>query len=141
MGELADAIRDHLELKRRRGADPAEVAREEEEALAPVTRSHPVVLLPQPELDEAPHEEPFQDEPFPPEPESSEPEALEEPELLEISLNGGAVPTEDAAAAPEEATAATEESAVPGADADAELGDATQEFFIGHRDHAPDDTD
>jgi hypothetical protein len=44
MGELDDAIREHLELKRRRGADPAEVAREEQEALAPVTRGHPVVI-------------------------------------------------------------------------------------------------
>jgi hypothetical protein len=33
MGLLDDAIRDHLELKRRRGADPAEVAREQREAL------------------------------------------------------------------------------------------------------------
>jgi hypothetical protein len=43
MGELDEAIRDHLELKRRRGADPAEVAREEQEALAPVTRGHAIV--------------------------------------------------------------------------------------------------
>ena len=34
MGLLDDAIREHLELKRRRGADPAEVAREQREALA-----------------------------------------------------------------------------------------------------------
>ena len=33
MGLLDDAIREHLELKRRRGADPAEVARQESEAL------------------------------------------------------------------------------------------------------------
>ena len=46
MGELADAIRDHLELKRRRGADPAEVAKQEQEALTPVTRSHPIVAVP-----------------------------------------------------------------------------------------------
>jgi len=36
MGLLDDAIREHLELKRRRGADPGEVAREEHEALEPV---------------------------------------------------------------------------------------------------------
>ncbi len=36
MGLLDDAIRDHLELKRRRGADPGEVARERKEALEPV---------------------------------------------------------------------------------------------------------
>src|SRR5579864_447333 len=46
MSDLEDAIRDHLELKRRRGADPAEVAREEHDALAPVTRSHRVVVAP-----------------------------------------------------------------------------------------------
>jgi Zn-dependent M28 family amino/carboxypeptidase len=44
MGDLDEAIRDHLELKRRRGADPAEVAREEQEALAPVTRGHAIVV-------------------------------------------------------------------------------------------------
>jgi len=44
MGELDEAIREHLELKRRRGADPAEVAREEQEALSPVTRGHPIVV-------------------------------------------------------------------------------------------------
>jgi hypothetical protein len=36
MGLLDDAIREHLELKRLRGADPGEVAREQQEALAPV---------------------------------------------------------------------------------------------------------
>ncbi len=35
MGLLDDAIREHLELKRRRGADPGEVAREERAALEP----------------------------------------------------------------------------------------------------------
>jgi hypothetical protein len=35
MGLLEDAIREHLELKRLRGADPAEVAREQHEALEP----------------------------------------------------------------------------------------------------------
>jgi hypothetical protein len=38
MGLLDDAIREHLELKRRRGADPTEVSREETEALGPVRR-------------------------------------------------------------------------------------------------------
>jgi hypothetical protein len=38
MGLLDDAIREHLELKRRRGADPGEVAREQREALEPVPR-------------------------------------------------------------------------------------------------------
>jgi hypothetical protein len=36
MGLLDEAIRQHLELKRRRGGDPSEIAREEREALEPV---------------------------------------------------------------------------------------------------------
>lgn len=38
MGLLDDAIREHLELKRLRGADPGAVAREEDDALGPVPR-------------------------------------------------------------------------------------------------------
>lgn len=38
MGLLDDAIREHLDLMRRRGADPAEIARMEQEALGPVVR-------------------------------------------------------------------------------------------------------
>ena len=53
MGELDDAIREHLELKRRRGADPAEVAREEQEALSPVTRGHPIFVPEELEHDSA----------------------------------------------------------------------------------------
>jgi hypothetical protein len=36
MGLLDEAIREHLELKRLRGADPSEVVRKEQEALGPV---------------------------------------------------------------------------------------------------------
>jgi hypothetical protein len=38
MGLLDDAIREHLELKRLRGADPGDVAREEQAALGPARR-------------------------------------------------------------------------------------------------------
>ncbi len=38
MGLLDDAIREHLDLKRRRGADPTEVERAERDALGPVRR-------------------------------------------------------------------------------------------------------
>jgi hypothetical protein len=38
MGLLDDAIRQHMELKRLRGADPSEVARQEHDALGPVLR-------------------------------------------------------------------------------------------------------
>jgi hypothetical protein len=41
MGLLDDAIREHLELKRLRGADPGVVAREEQDALGPVLREGP----------------------------------------------------------------------------------------------------
>ncbi|MCW3034415.1 MAG: hypothetical protein JWM60_2760 [Solirubrobacterales bacterium] len=41
MGLLDEAIRDHLELKRRRGADPSEIARAEREALEPVFPDEP----------------------------------------------------------------------------------------------------
>ncbi len=39
MGLLDDAIREHLDLKRRHGADPTEVSRLEQEALSPVRRT------------------------------------------------------------------------------------------------------
>jgi hypothetical protein len=41
MGLLDDAIREHLELKRRHGADPSEVERQEQEALGPARRGAP----------------------------------------------------------------------------------------------------
>jgi hypothetical protein len=39
MGILDDAIREHLNLKRQRGADPAEIERAEHEALGPARRA------------------------------------------------------------------------------------------------------
>src|SRR3954453_3732816 len=38
MGLLDDAIREHLELKRRRGADAGELERQEQEALGPARK-------------------------------------------------------------------------------------------------------
>lgn len=64
MGLLDEAIREHLELKRRRGADPGEIQEAEREALGPVRRS------PEPEA-----EEPF------PEGFGGEYEAEDRPEL------------------------------------------------------------
>lgn len=52
MGLLDDAIREHLDLKRRRGSDPDEVARLEHEALGPVHRE------PEPEPEPLPVVEP-----------------------------------------------------------------------------------
>ena len=52
MGLLDDAIREHLDLKRRRGGDPAEIERAEREALGPVRRKGgQASLTADPELD------------------------------------------------------------------------------------------
>jgi hypothetical protein len=48
MGLLDEAIREHLELKRRRGADPTEVERLEREALGPVRRMQPEITADEP---------------------------------------------------------------------------------------------
>ena len=69
MGLLDDAIREHLELKRRRGADPGEVARQQREALDPAfdVPAGPEIDDPQPE-DGAPdfHEPAPQEDEAPP---------------------------------------------------------------------------
>ena len=51
MGLLDDAIREHLDLKRRRGADPTEVERAEREALGPVRRGPEAHDQLEPDLD------------------------------------------------------------------------------------------
>ena len=53
MGLLDDAIREHLDLKRRQGADPGEIARKEREALEPVLPDEPATWgeEPSPALD------------------------------------------------------------------------------------------
>ena len=83
MGLLDNAIREHLELKRRRGADPAEIERDEQEALGPVRRAPKRTRNPQ--LEPAQHAdngdyEPEGDEPWD-DPFADESEALaDEPE-------------------------------------------------------------
>src|SRR3954463_12321823 len=55
MGLLDDAIREHLELKRKHGANPEDVARQEQEALGPGQRNEfaqPEAATPPPEEDE-----------------------------------------------------------------------------------------
>jgi hypothetical protein len=68
MGLLDDAIREHLELKRRRGADPDEVARQEDEALG------------DPRSGEFARPDAAQADPVPPAPLAEEPAAVAEPE-------------------------------------------------------------
>jgi hypothetical protein len=54
MGLLDEAIREHLDLKRARGADPAEIERLEREALGPVRRDPSIAsMAPDPELESA----------------------------------------------------------------------------------------
>ena len=48
MGLLDDAIKEHLELKRRHGADPGEVARLEHEALGPARRDPAPAVVDEP---------------------------------------------------------------------------------------------
>ena len=82
MGLLDDAIREHLELKRRHGADPEEVSRQEREALGATARAEfaqpaaaaPAAGAPVSEVDEELRaEEPAAagDEPPPPETEQA----------------------------------------------------------------------
>src|SRR6188472_2532303 len=63
MGLLDDAIREHLELKRRHGASPEEVERQEQEALGPARRGEFARPEPEPELAE--EEDPPAEEPPP----------------------------------------------------------------------------
>jgi hypothetical protein len=74
MGLLDDAIREHLELKRRHGADPGEVARQESEALGPARRAAETAQAQaQPEVEHEPEPD-FDLEPEP------DPEPVFEPE-------------------------------------------------------------
>ncbi len=104
MGLLDDAIREHLELKRRRGADPAEVAQQEREALGPVRGA----------ADTATAEPPVPAEPAEPAPElaiepDGAPVAEAEPALEREPEHHGAVrapdPEPDPEPAPPEALA------------------------------------
>jgi hypothetical protein len=82
MGLLDDAIREHLELKRKHGADPDDLARQEQEALGPGRRNEfaqpeageeppAAVQAPAPE-EPAPADELPEGEPQPPPPPSDE---------------------------------------------------------------------
>jgi hypothetical protein len=85
MGLLDDAIREHLDLKRRRGADPTEIERAEREALGPVRRGPEVAA------DDVELQEPIQEaeaEHLDPDELAAEPEHWdrfdEDPELEEL---------------------------------------------------------
>src|SRR4051794_24838252 len=91
MGLLDDAIREHLELKRKHGANPEDVARQEQEALGPGRRNEfaqpegvepeppAAVVAPRSEEPEPEPEPPLNDPP--PEPEAPAPGYDEDPWL------------------------------------------------------------
>ena len=63
MGLLDDAIKEHLELKRRHGADPGEVARLEHEALGPARRDPAPAAVEDPiAAEQAPAPAPIEDD-------------------------------------------------------------------------------
>jgi hypothetical protein len=113
MGLLDDAIREHLELKRRHGASDEEIAQEEAEALGPARRDFPQPAAEEAESAEAQSAEdegavedvvpeaiedvPVVEEPPAPEP---EPEQAAEPEPA---------PRDPPPATPEEAEASDED--------------------------------
>jgi hypothetical protein len=77
MGLLDDAIREHLELKRRRGADADEIARQEDEALGDPRSGE----FAKPAAEPAAPPAPVDEQPIAPEPEPEQEEELpHEPE-------------------------------------------------------------
>ncbi len=86
MGLLDDAIREHLELKRRHGADPDEVSRQEREALGAPVRGE--FAKPAAEAgDDAPADP--QEAPEPVEPEGQATEVADVPEFDEPRARAG----------------------------------------------------
>jgi hypothetical protein len=76
MGLLDDAIREHLELKRRRGADAEEVTRQEQEALGAPQRAEFAGAVPAAAAPDALEDAPVEDAPAP----EPEPEPVREPQ-------------------------------------------------------------
>jgi hypothetical protein len=103
MGLLDDAIREHLDLKRRRGADPADIERAEREALGPVRRGPEVAgegvaqseSLSEPEAEHFVSEEHLAPEHLAPEPEHWD-RFEEDPELQDIEGHDEVAPYEPA---------------------------------------------
>jgi hypothetical protein len=104
MGLLDDAIREHLDLKRRRGGDPTEIERAEREALGPVRRGPELTGDEEVAASESPPEpaadyaaEPAEPA-YPPEPAEQWERFQEDPELRELEEPEEATPYEPARA-------------------------------------------
>jgi hypothetical protein len=97
MGVLDDAIREHLELKRRHGATEEEIARKEAEALGPARRGPAAEPGPVEEVDPPrPHGDPL----APLAEEDVQPAGPTEPEPVETVAETEPVPADEAVAAP-----------------------------------------
>lgn len=113
MGLLDDAIREHLDLKRRHGADPTEIDRAEQEALGPVRRGSgelaEAALEDQPDAEQdlayEDEEESYWVEDFDSE-EEPLPEELGADDMTrgEVEPGGAGAPRDDEPRAPDDAT-------------------------------------
>ena len=111
MGLLDDAIREHLELKRRHGADPGEVARQESEALGPARRAAEmaqaqpeVEVEPEPDFDVEPEPDPepvFEPEPEPEPVARNIDSSIDQPTVEHPSAKPEPMIEDDAEASPE----------------------------------------
>ena len=121
MGLLDEAIREHLELQRKRGGDPTDLARQEQEALGPAVReageaaaaAEPVVMDPGPAPEAAPAPEAL--EPAVPDPESPPAHRPQPDDSLQPDPEAPAAPAEPESPPPPEfepAGSSTQETAV-----------------------------
>jgi hypothetical protein len=95
MGLLDDAIKDHIELKRRHGADPGEIARLEHEALGPARREPTAAVADEPlvaDTDDAYDDEVPADERLEPPSRYAQPEPKPEPPEPETAAGELRVP-------------------------------------------------
>src|SRR5919197_4017238 len=121
MGLLDDTIKDHLELKRRHGADPGEVARLEHEALGPARREP--IAAEATIADQPPLEEPYDDE-VPADERLEAPARHVEPEPPEPEPGLREVPEFEPPPAPER------EDPPPAAEPEATVEQPTRQFSI-----------
>src|SRR3954447_3207995 len=123
MGLLDDAIREHLELKRRRGADAEEVTRQEQEALGAPQRAEFASATPAAAAAAAPDDAPVDDAPAP----EPEPEPVPEPEPeRDIPLDQATV---EYTPPPLEEAEALEEAPAPPQDGEEDVLEETPDFL------------
>ncbi len=131
MGLLDDAIREHLELKRRGGADPHEVAREEQEALQPIgigelpawalgpAQLEPLTLTPAEEAwaaEQVSRQEDFLVAEQPPSPDDAAPVPYPEPGQLAASVESELAQADQATVEIDMAALLAQSGGVPGDD-------------------------